>query len=69
MVTSRSPSTWHCASRTRSNGSRVVGSGSDGSQRVALVDRENLDAEAVEKLGQGGEPVCQLRVFQSALKH
>ncbi len=27
----------------------------DGSERVALVDRDNPDAEAIEKLGQGAE--------------
>ena len=43
--------------------------GLDGSQRVAFVDRDYFDAEAVEKLGQGGELVCQLRVVQPALKY
>ncbi len=34
--------------------------GFDGSQRVAFIDRDNPDAEAVEKLGQRAELVCRM---------
>jgi len=37
----------------------------DGSERMAALDRDDPDAEAVEKLGQGAELVRQLQVAEA----
>ncbi len=41
--------------------------GFDGNQRVAFIDRDNPDAEAVEKLGQGAEFVCNFSLLSRHL--